>query len=200
MLGVAQSAPQLYLGAGAALFQVRPFQQYAFNAVGPAFTVGVQLSPRWAIQTGATLGWKSLNNSFNRDSAAISLGTYSIDDRVSLLVVPLLVRWTMTAPASRLHLDLLAGASWQHQGIDRSSFYTDATHPNLKVEGSYKTASNAATVMVGPAVRYDLGKQVALTATAWLSADAFGTNYTNDTFGDRLLVTEQLGVQYTFGR
>lgn len=198
-LGFAQSTPHLYLGAGASLLNVRPFQSYSFNAIGPAFTVGVQLSPRWAIQTGATLGWHTRNNSINRDSAASTLGAYAFNDRLSLLVVPLLVRWTLTDPAARLHIDLMAGASWQHTGTNRTTRYTDATNPSRNLEGGYKLASNTANVVVGPALRYDVGTHVALTANALLSAQTLGIKYYNGTFADRLFLTGQVGVQYTFG-
>ncbi|MGI4834201.1 MAG: hypothetical protein ACRYFK_12145 [Janthinobacterium lividum] len=35
-----------------------PFESYGSSRVGPAATLGVQLSARWAIETGAQATWR----------------------------------------------------------------------------------------------------------------------------------------------
>lgn len=197
-LGFAQATPQLYVGAGASLLNFGPSRPYAYTAIGPAVTVGVQLSSRWAIQTGASLGWRTVNNSINRDSAAVTLGAYALNDRVAQLIVPLLVRFTLTDPSTRLHVDLLAGGSWRHTGLNRSVRYTDVAQASRNYDMGYTSASNAANVVAGLALRYSASPRVAITASALLNAD-FTTKYYQATFADRLLLNGQLGVQYTFG-
>lgn len=200
VLGVAQSSPpRLYVGAGASLLNIGLSRPYSYTTVGPALTVGVQLSPRWAIQTGAALGRKRLFNNFNRDSAAVTLGAYAFDDRITQLVVPLLARFTLTAPTSAFHVDLLAGGSWRHTFLNRNVRYVDLTRSNQDFSSGYTAESNAANAAAGLGLRYAVGPHLELTANALLNAD-FTTKYYQATLADRLILNSQVGVQYRFGK
>jgi len=194
----AQTAPHFYLGAGASLHTDRVFLPYSTNSVGPALTLGWQLSPRWAIQTGASFGRGSSKGSFNQDSASVTLGVYNSALRRDVLVVPLLTRFTVTAPTSRLHVDVLAGASWAHTIDKRSGEYVNATQPTLNQAGSYTAVENTVNLVLGPALRYTVGTRVDLTANSLLNMDFF--NHYHYNLGNRIFLTTQLGVQYSFGR
>ncbi|NML65275.1 hypothetical protein HHL22_08670 [Hymenobacter sp. RP-2-7] len=118
--------------------------------------------------------------------------------RRDVLVVPLLARFTITAPTSRLHVDVLAGASWAHTIDKRSGEYTDAVQPTRNQAGAYTAVENTANVVLGPALRYSAGTRLDLTANSLLNVDFF--NHYNYNFGNRSFLNTQLGVQYSFGR
>jgi len=113
-IGLAQSTPHLYIGASAQMFSSDPFRSYNTNTFGPALTVGYQLSPRWAIQSGASLFWRnrSTSNDYSNSNAPFDRITYDLHS--SLLIIPVLARYTFTDPTNPLHVDALFGASWLH--------------------------------------------------------------------------------------
>ena len=194
LVSFAQSTPHLYVGVGASLLSSNPFQSYRVNTVGPAGTLGVQLSPRWALQSGAFLAWRS---STEMGSAYVGSGTfspYSSSYRTTLLSVPVLARYTFTAPSARFHVDALFGATWLHSGSRVTTSYTSGTGSITSYDSNYYY--NGASLGVGPAVRYTLGTSLDIVASSLVQNELTG----NGSFSDRLFLTTQLGVQYAFGR
>jgi hypothetical protein len=192
-LCLAQSAPGLYIGASASMLSSRPFRSYNTNTYSPAVTVGYQLSPRWAIQSGASLSWnnsKIANSEFPSSSIFENI-QYEIHYR--RLTVPLLARYTFTDPAKPLHIDALVGGSWIHSFGNDITTYTYRTLPSDVLDSRYNY--NDASLGIGPSVRYTLGANLDVTASSLLQTDI-----THGRAFDYYYLTTQLGIQYAFGR
>lgn len=189
-LAFAQDPPRLYAGAAAGLLTTFPFSNYSRTQVGPAGVVGVQLSPRWALQTGVQLFWDKSTYSYSYYSGSGSFTTSTSESRSTFLLVPLLARLTLTNPGQRLQVDLLGGGSWLHSQTRYSYSYGGvATRDN----SSY--SYNGAALQLGPQVRYRLGQALDLTASVPVLGELTG----GGNFGDRLALAPQLGAQYVFG-
>lgn len=189
---LAQSAPRLYVGAGAVLRRFAPFEAPASTSVGPAATAGWQFSPRWALETGAQLTWHSTTSTYRPIDPNDPNGSFPTSNTHSAAwVVPLLARYSFSRPPARLRVDALGGVSWLHNSsrVD----YTSLQVPPLLSQGT----SNEVGVVLGPQVRYSFGP--ALEAKLNLPFNVnMGSGY--GSFGDRLFLTPQLGVQYAFTR
>lgn len=193
-VSLAQSTPHLYVGASALLASPTPFRSYNQNRFGPALTVGYQLSPRWAIQSG--LGWTRQSNSFtnNYNTPSYPTDVIGFDSRLNQFFVPVLARYTFTDPASPLHVDALLGASWLHTTGRTSLTYAGATSPYTE---TYRGSNNDVLPSLGPSVRYTVGTHLDVVATSLLQvnlANGYGD------FANRLSLNTQLGVQYSFGQ
>jgi len=200
-IGLAQSTPHLYVGASAQMFSSEPFRSSNTNTLGPALTIGYQLSPRWAIQSGASLFWRK--SSYSNDYSSSYYSGYSLYDRTTadfhsnLLIIPLLARYTFTDPSNPLHVDALFGASWLH-GTDRSTFTTYYVTTGADSE-THNYTSNTICANVGPSIRYTLGAHLDLIANSIVQVD-LSNRYEGSNFSDRLSLNTQLGIQYSFGK
>ncbi len=193
-ISLAQSTPHLYVGASALLASSSPFRTYNQNHFGPALTVGYQLSPRWAIQSGVSWIWQSNSFSNNYNTPSYPTDIIGFDSRLNQFFVPVLARYTFTDPASPLHVDALLGASWLHTNGRTSLTYAGVTSPYTE---TYKGNDNDVLPSVGPSVRYTVGTQLDVVATSLLQVN-LANGYGN--FANRLSLNTQLGVQYTFGQ
>jgi hypothetical protein len=201
-VSLAQSTP-LYVGASFNASTFSPFRSYSSNLYGPALTVGYQLSPRWAIQTGASWGQRSDRPSNTARPNELTTPTIfkevNFDLRYTRLTIPVLARFTLTDPTKALQVDALFGPSWIYT-TDRNT-----TTFVLKAGGSDSQTStsseNSFSAGLGPSIRYAVNPHLQLTANSIVQAPfADGVNRGNSSFGDRLFLTTQLGVQYRFGQ
>ncbi|RZK87944.1 MAG: hypothetical protein EOO62_38410 [Hymenobacter sp.] len=190
LTALAQQAPQFYVGASAGLVRFAPFETYAATQLGPAATVGVQLSSRWAVETSAQLSWRqdayhyrSIDPSYIATSAA----------NYTTLILPLLARYSFTAPRARLRIDGLGGISWVHSATRVQ--YTPATTGQAAVDDSHYSG-NSAAVVVGPQVRYALGSALEVKLNVPFNLAVLGNNEGN--FREQSFLSPQIGVQYTF--
>jgi hypothetical protein len=198
-VSLAQSTPPLYVGASFNISTYNPFHSYSSNLYGPAVTVGYQLSPRWAIQTGASWNRRSDNTS-NFYPASVSIfEEVKYDLRYTRITVPLLARFTLTDPTKPLQVDALFGPSWIHAtGRTTTTFVYSAGGSDLE---THTYSDNSFSAGLGPSIRYAVGANLELTANSVLQAEfTDGFNIVNRRFSDRLFLTTQLGVQYQFGR
>lgn len=193
----AQSTPHLYVGVGAGLLTVAPFKSYNSSLLGPAATIGLAFSSRWAVQTGVQLAWRNNAYSFTNLNGGGTFDTYVDDLHENLFVVPLLARYTLTAPASRLHVDALGGFNWLYTRTHGSYSYTQ--NGFLFYDNAYKSSVNEFSLSLGPQVRYTLGTHLDLTASLPVHLNLNSLSTSQDV-SNRLLYTPQLGAQYTFGR
>jgi hypothetical protein len=174
----APAAPRFYVGVGANLLSNVPFNDRRIVPVvprlfGPSLTAGWHFTPRWALQVGFSYHGKNTPN---------PAGGSTLEAKY--FVVPALLRYTVTAPATPVQVDVLAGATLVHlkdwETYSAPSSYT-ATRVNLTV---------------GPAVRVALSSHLEVTA-AGLVSTIVGQNYY--TFSNRLFLNTSLGLNYKFG-
>lgn len=193
LVGIAQTAPRLYLGASGSLTRLYPFESYAKTSAGPAITAGLSLTPHWAIETGAQLAWtkQAGSGSFSINGTTF---LYDASSRNRTLIVPLLARYTLTAASSHLRVDLLGGATWLHQAIHAESTSADGSGLTTQYRTDYTL--NDICVTLGPQLRYALGSKVDLKLSVPVSLRVSHPSETK--FASRLLFTPQLGVQYAF--
>jgi hypothetical protein len=198
-LCLAQATPRFYIGASAHLLSSSPFRSYNTNTFGPALTVGYQLSPRWAIQSGASLVWRNSTYSTDYSNGSGGYDRVTFELRSNLLIVPLLARYTFTDPSNPLRLDALFGASWQH--VTGRTTFTYAYAAGDVDREMYRVGDNSISASAGPALRYSLGTNLELMASSVVQADLSNDyNIAGRNFSDRLSLNTQLGVQYSFGR
>jgi hypothetical protein len=186
----ASGAPGFYIGVGANLLSNVPFNDQGIvpRLIGPALTAGVQFTPRLAGQVG--LSYHSKKDSFTYLTAAQIGYVYSTYTyRSSYFIVPVLLRYTLTAPAQRFHVELAGGATLVHA---RGLFEGDSISPAIG-----RSSDTRFNLTLGPAVRYVLSPSLELTATSLVSA-VVGENYYG--FRDRLFLNTAIGVNYTFGK
>ena len=192
-LGFAQSAPRLYVGASVGLVSPAPFESYSSSQVGLAATLGVQLTARWAIETGALATWRRSTYSYTFLTGGTTPDAYAFTFHSTPLLVPLLARYTFTAPSARLRVDALGGGYWNHTFLRTQQTITSNSRTT---DTDYRDADNDFGVTLGPQLRYALGSRVE--AKLNLPVSVRLGDYGD--FGNRLLLTPQLGVQYTVGR
>jgi hypothetical protein len=193
-ISLAQATPHVYIGAAAFLSNSGPFRSYSENDLGPALTVGYQLSPRWAIQSGVSWAWhnSSFFSDYRNSNSPYERVTYDL--HTDKFVIPLLARYTFTDPASPLHVDALLGASWLYTTGRTAITYSQATS---SYTDTFKGNSTSFSASIGPSVRYTLGAHVDLVATSIMQV-ALTNRY--GSFTDRLSLNTQVGVQYSLGQ
>jgi hypothetical protein len=183
----AQRAPRFYVGAGASVLVNRAFSDGKPDRLfGPSLTAGLALSPRLAVQLGASYHGKT------EAIPSYSSGPRPIADTYHYyyLVMPALLRYTFTSPNSPWHFDGLGGVTIVHAA---SKYTRNDSLSYLNFKGS-ATRTN---ITVGPAMRYAFLPNVEFTANAMLSA-IVGDSYR--TFSDRLFLNVLVGAQYSFGK
>ncbi|TPG59489.1 outer membrane beta-barrel protein [Hymenobacter nivis] len=199
LLGTAQTtptAPHYYVGLGASVLTSAPFQRYSTPAIySPTLTAGGQLSPRWALQLGIGLGWQHAGYTLSDPNGAPST-IYSSTTQDRFLSVPVLARYTFTAPTARWRVDALGGLMLVHTASH--TIYTVHYTNGREDEGTdTRYSDNTYSLSLGPAVRYALTPRVELTANALVNA-ALNRGY-YDSFSDRLFLNALVGAHYTFG-
>ena len=200
VLGLAQTTPTtgFYLGAGANLITDVPFYSAGVTTlVGPSLTAGFQFSPRLAVQVSAAYHWRKKTYDFSgyyygSGGAVIGYGTET--SRYKYLTLPVLLRYTFTAPTARFHVDGLAGVTTLHSSYNYSSTSTIGSSGYFPHGNS---SSTKASLTLGPAVRYRVSSRVEVTANGLVNG-VLGDTYTH--FSDRLFVNAFVGAQYLFGR
>jgi hypothetical protein len=190
---LAQAAPSLYVGASASMLSTNPFRGYNSNIFGPAVTVGYQFSPRWAIQSGASMNWQNYQSTSHDYTGASIFNQISYDTHYTQLVIPVLARYTFTAPASPLHIDALFGGNLVHTTRRTSTAYSYKAGNTDVYNG--RSSDNTVNLGIGPSVRYTLASHLDVTASSLLQTD-LRQNIAFDYF----YLTTQLGLQYTFGQ
>lgn len=198
LAGHAQTAPatsRFYVGVGANLLTNVPFKDNGTvpKLAGPALTAGLQLTPHLAVQAG--LSYHTQKDSFyytytTSTGPAISQGS----TRYNYFLVPVLLRYSITAPTARVHFDALGGSTLMRATVNGS--YSDSGSP-LYDNQDYHDANTKAFLTVGPALRYTVSPRVELTANGLVSA-ALGKDYYQ--FSDRLFLNLAVGAHYTFGQ
>ncbi|RZL09556.1 MAG: hypothetical protein EOO62_13955 [Hymenobacter sp.] len=191
----APASPRFYVGLGANMLSNVPFKDQGMvpRLVGPALTAGMQFTPRLAGQIGVSYQWKKDTYPAN----FLDLTGYfvnSVTYRYSYLIVPVLLRFTVTAPAERFHLDLLGGGTLLHARSYSTYAYSASGVGPAEQSVNSDTRYN---LTLGPSVRAALSPRLELTASGLVSA-RLGENYYR--FSDRLFLNTSLGINYTFGQ
>jgi hypothetical protein len=171
-------APRFYVGVGANLLSNVPFNDRKLVPVvprlfGPSLTAGVHFTPRWALQVGF---------SYHGQNTPDPAGGPTLEAKY--FVVPALLRYTVTAPATPVQVDVLAGATLVHLK-DWNTYSAPSAYSATRVN-----------LTVGPAVRVALSSHMEVTAAGLVSM-LVGQNYY--TFSDRLFLNTSLGLNYKFG-
>jgi hypothetical protein len=174
----APTAPRFYVGVGANLLSNVPFNDRKLVPVvprlfGPSLTAGVHFTPRWALQVGF---------SYHGKNTPDPAGGPTLEAKY--FVVPALLRYTVTAPATPVQVDMLAGATLVHLK-DWNTYSAPSSYSATRVN-----------LTVGPAVRVALSSHMEVTAAGLISM-IVGKNYY--TFSDRLFLNTSLGLNYKFG-
>ena len=107
-------------------------------------------------------------------------------------MVPVLARLTITPAASPLRVDLLGGATWLHS---RYTVEQTTLISGSPVYSTRKGYDNSLCATLGPQVRVAFGTGFEAKLTLHLNAD-LDSGYSS--FSNRVFLTPQLGLQYTF--
>lgn len=188
LTSAAQTSPgssRFYVGVGADLLSNVPFKDRGTvpRSLGPALTVGRQFTPRLALQTGLSYHRKQ-----EQQDLFISPGVVATVSRRYFLV-PALLRYTLTPPASPVHFDVLGGASLVH--VTGRTTYAGSSP--LYTES--RVSTTRATLTLGPVARAAISSNLELTVAS-VASMAVGQAYSN--FSDRLFLNTSLGLNYTF--
>jgi hypothetical protein len=186
----AQTTPRVYVGASVALLNRAPFESYSSILAGPAVTAGVQLTSRWAVETGLQVAWQSTSVTYRPIDPTAEV-FYDTSVRNTYFLVPVLARLTLTPAASPLRVDLLGGVTWLH------SRYTaeQTTYSNSPIFSTRKGSDNSICATLGPQMRYAIGAGFEAKLNLPFNAN-LDSGY--GSFSNRLFLTPQLGLQYTF--
>jgi hypothetical protein len=174
----APASPRFYVGVGANLLANVPFNDRKLvplvpRIFGTSLTAGWLFTPRWALQVGFSYHGKNTPN---------PAGGPALEARYFL--VPALLRYTVTAPATPVQFDVLAGTTLVHLK-DWETYSAPSSH-----------TYNRVNLTVGPAVRAALSAHWELTAAGLVSMIVRKDYYT---FSDRLFLNTSLGLNYKFG-
>lgn len=193
---LAQTAPgpaHFYGGIGGNQLSNVPFRDRGIQSriLGPSFTVGRAFSPRLAVQTGLSYHGKRESYPYR--------GTTSSGDanlRLASFIVPVLLRYTVTAPAERFRFEVLGGVTAVH-ATSHLTYEPDGPGPIDPALQPSRLADTRLNLTLGPGVRAAISPRVELTATGLVSA-IVADNYGQ--FRDRLFLNTSLGVNYVFGQ
>jgi hypothetical protein len=168
--------PRFYVGVGANLLANVPFNDRTVvpRLFGPSLTAGWHFTPRWALQVGF-----SYHGKITPDPAG------GPTHELNYFLVPALLRYTVTAPATPVQVDVLAGATLVHRNGWNYSANFHLPYTNSGVN-----------LTVGPAVRASLSAHWEVTAAGLVSMTVGEQYYT---FSQRLFLNTSLGLNYKFG-
>lgn len=193
--------PRFYVGAGVSVQTTAPFQKPDDftnpTLVGPALLVGTRFTPHLGIQVGGSYA--------ERNSSSTSTGTqagypYSAATtvRARAVAIPLLLRYTFTRPASRLHVEALGGGTVVHSTAHGETQATILTPGAPRVATTAADAKRTtASLALGPALRYSLLSHLDIAADAPVNMILGGST---SRFADRLFWGLRGSLQYTFGQ
>jgi hypothetical protein len=193
---LAQTAPgpaHFYVGIGVNQISNVPFLDRGIQSriLGPSFTVGRAFSSRLAVQTGLSYQRKRESYPYR---GTTSSGNANL--RLAYFIVPVLLRYTITAPAERFRFEVLGGVTAVH-ATSHLTYESDSPGPIDPVLQPSQLADTRLNLTLGPGVRAAISPRLELTATGLVSANV-GDNYGR--FQDRLFLNASLGVNYTFGQ
>jgi hypothetical protein len=170
----ALAASKLYVGLGASYTRYNSPSQ-----VGPTLTVGLQLTPRLAVQTGTSLYWRkntSFFGSYYDLSTNEQVTDVSFTDYDRLLAVPVLARYTVTPLTSRFQLDILGGATALYYfGHYTQTSTTQSQGTQTEERDSYNRFTGV--LSLGPSLRYAFTPQVELMGDFLLNTSWEGNIY-----------------------
>ncbi|TFZ62222.1 porin family protein [Hymenobacter sp. UV11] len=185
----AQTAPassRFYVGVGANLLSNTPFKDRGIvpRILGPSITAGVNFMPRLALQVGLSYHGKkdTYDDMFASPAVVTTVST-------KYLVIPALLRYTVTTPINPINFDVLGGATLVHVTGHTTYSATPSTY------NEYSDSDTRFNLTLGPAVRAAISSHLELTATSLVSM-VVGENYYN--FSDRLFLNTSLGINYKF--
>lgn len=192
---LAQTAPgpaHFYVGIGLNQISNLPFRDRGIQSriLGPSFTVGRAFSSRLAVQTGLSYHWKRESSPYR---GTTSSGNVNL--RLAYSIVPVLLRYTVTAPAERFRFEVLGGVTVVH-ATSHLTYESDGSPIDPALQSS-RLADTRFNLTLGPGLRAAISPRLELTATGLVSAiveDNYGR------FRDRLFLNTSLGVNYTFGQ
>jgi hypothetical protein len=201
LLGLAQATPAkvaLYVGAKLSGQTGQPFNTNSNTRFGPALTIGAQFSPRLALQVSGAYTWRqdSYHDSFTANGQLV---VNDYDTRLRTFTVPLLLRLTLTKPASRWHLDALAGPTLLFHFTQQA--YWQTAQGQTTRSGTDSGVDTQAELSLGSSVRYSLTPRLEVVADALASLYVSGLPAS---FGAPL--SSQLsshvlaGLQFRFGQ
>jgi hypothetical protein len=196
----AQTAPSLsrfYLGVSGNQLSNAPFNGDGIvpRIIGPALTVGMQLTPRLAVQTGLSYHWKKESRYYQSISTPGGISSVTTTQRTKYFIIPALLRYMVTAPAGRAHFDVVGGATLLHAtGHVTYDVSGGAIDPALRESSISDTRFN---LTLGPAVRAAISPRLELSVSSLMSM-VVGDNYYR--FSDRLFLNTSIGLNYTFGQ
>ncbi|TVT38586.1 porin family protein [Hymenobacter setariae] len=186
-------SPRYYVGVGGSM--LNSFGSGSSRIFGPSLTAGLQLKPRLAVQVGTTVTWRNYSSSFITTDAQQRQTVYTNTSHSNFITVPALLRYTLTpaAAAKRLQVDALVGISLL---INTSRSTSRTLYPDqTQYESSNRYSNLRSSLVLGPALRYSLTPQVALTAEVPINLEV------SSAYGLRnsLFYNLQVGARYNFG-
>lgn len=205
LVGLAQTAPaafkpQFFVGLGLAIGNYQmPYS--VGNITSPVPTLSMQLRPRWAVQASGTYYGKAYSSDYSGQlffNGKLQTGTYSSTGRRRIVVVPVLVRYTLShRPECRLQADLLSGFAVARSVLRVSGTTADSTQTVVSTYQDEMVTNNFYFVL-GPGLRYRLGQRLDLTGDFVFNLGL--NNYRDYVSPSRVSTTAALGLRYRFGR
>lgn len=179
---VAPASSRFYVGVGGNLLSNLPFKDRGIvpSSFGPALTVGLPFTPRWALQVGFSYHGK--RETIDNPNSAVEATV-----RTKYFLVPALLRYTVTEPTNPVQFDILGGATLVH-----AKGQTTFSPPSYDESTLSDTRFN---LTLGPAVRAAISSHLDLTVNGLVSMRV-GEVYT---FSDRFFLNTSLGLNYKFG-
>ncbi|SNS07423.1 outer membrane beta-barrel protein [Hymenobacter mucosus] len=193
----AATSPRFYLGVGASALSYAPASSYnRLRHPGPSLSVGIQLTPQWALQAGAALNWRNDSDSQSyQPSPSEGLTVYQYNIRSTTLIVPLLARYTFTDPAGPFRGDLLGGVTLLHTAAHFTSSSTPAGQVPFLADERYTVTRGSFTLGLG--ARYELLPRVEVTADGLANVAVTDSFYE---FSDRFFLNFGVGIRYYLGQ
>jgi len=182
-----------YLGLGTSLLTSQPFTDRGGSTLwGPALTGGVSLAPRLALELGLAYAGRNTHREYNYyDYNTGRPIKQSIDGKEKVYTFPLLLRATLTPLASRLHADVLGGATYLRATYTEQETYSTG----LSRAVPESPATNRAIASLGPGLRFACTPHIEVAANALVNYAFFeGAS----SFNNHLFLNTRLGVHYTF--
>lgn len=186
---------RLYVGVAAyrSAYQFLGRQQGLPYTFPVQLTLGYQISPRLAVQTGVVYTSTAGQNQGTVAQPNGTPGSYASTYRNRDWSVAVLGRYTLTPrPAARLHVDGLGGFTLERHLFAGTGFYPDASQPTGTTTYDLNSHDNIYLLTLGVSVRYRMCNH--------LEAVAEQTANTNINAVHAITGSSALGLRYCFGR
>lgn len=182
--------PRFYVGIGANMLSNVPFKDRGVvpRLIGPALTASRQFTSRLAGQVGLSYHWDKDSYEYT----PIDTPPFTATERVRFVLVPVLLRYTLTKPTENFHVDVLGGTTLVHVAGQLTFENSGPLDPALRAS---RTSDTRLNLTLGPAVRATISSHLDLTVNGLVSMRV-GRMYT---FSDRLFLNTSLGLNYKFG-